>query len=98
MRRPRAAFSSAAERRETACSSWYENSRPIAAPVCATVRTDPKRSSQRGDGTHELAPVADRCNANLPEIFRCQLRQHLPIDLVVAEGWRIALKTQTLQP
>ena len=41
--------------------------------------------------------MADRCNANLPEIFRCQLRQHLPIDLVVAEGRRIALKTQTLQ-
>jgi hypothetical protein len=32
-----------------------------------------------------------------PEILRCQLRQHLPIDLVVAESRHIALKAQTLQ-
>jgi hypothetical protein len=51
-----------------------------------------------GDRVEQAAAVADRRNANLPEIFRCQLRQHLPIDLVVAEGRRIALKTQTLQP
>ena len=42
--------------------------------------------------------MADRRNANLPEVIRCQLRQHLPIDLVVAEGRHIALKAQTLQP
>jgi hypothetical protein len=42
--------------------------------------------------------VADRCNANLPEILRCQLWQHLPIDFVVAKCRCIALKTQTLQP
>jgi hypothetical protein len=42
--------------------------------------------------------VADRGNAKLPEILRCQPRQHLLIDLVVAEGRHIALKAQTLQP
>src|ERR1700757_5155525 len=57
-----------------------------------------RRSAERSDGVQQLAPVADRCNANLPEILRCQLRQYLPIDLVVAEGRHIALKAQTLQP
>jgi hypothetical protein len=55
-------------------------------------------SAQGGDGIEQLAPVADRCDANLPEVIRCQLRQHLPIDLVIAEGRHIALKAQTLQP
>jgi hypothetical protein len=54
--------------------------------------------AERSDGVQQLAPVADRCNANLPEILRCQLRQHLPIDLVVAEGRHIALKAQSVQP
>jgi hypothetical protein len=40
--------------------------------------------------------VADRYNANLLEILRCQLRQHLPIDLVVAKQRFIALQAQTL--
>jgi hypothetical protein len=52
--------------------------------------------TERGDGIQQLAPVADRCNADLSEIFRRQLRQHLPIDLIVAEGRHIALKAQTL--
>jgi hypothetical protein len=55
-----------------------------------------RRGAERGDGIEELAPVADRCNADLPEILRCQLRQHLAVDLVVAEGRQIALKAQTL--
>ena len=56
------------------------------------------RSAERGDGIEQLAPVADCGNPDLPEIFRCQPRQHLPIDLVVVEARGIALKTQTLQP
>jgi hypothetical protein len=54
------------------------------------------QGAERGDRIQQLAPVADRCNADLFEIFRRQLRQHLPIDLIVAEGWHIALKAQTL--
>ena len=42
--------------------------------------------------------MADRCNTNFLEILRCQFRQHVPIDLVPAKGWQIALKAQTLQP
>src|SRR5215831_12604431 len=45
-RRARAACNSSSGRRETACSSRYENSRPIAAPICATRRTDARRSSR----------------------------------------------------
>ena len=42
--------------------------------------------------------MADRGNAEFPQILRRQLRQHLPIDLVVAEGRHIALQAQALQP
>ena len=65
---------------------------------CHCDRGGGRRVAERGDSVEQTAPVADRCNTNFPEIFRCQLRQHLPIDLVLAEGRRIALKTQTLQP
>ena len=54
------------------------------------------RSAERGNGIEQLAPVADRYNADLLEILRCQLRQHLPIDLVVAKQRFIALQAQTL--
>ena len=42
--------------------------------------------------------MADRYNANLPEILRCQPRQYFPIDLIVAEGRYIPPKAQTLHP
>jgi hypothetical protein len=57
-----------------------------------------RRAAERSDGVQQLAPMADRGNADLPEILRCKPRQHLPIDLVVAEGRHIALKARTLQP
>src|SRR5262252_8717575 len=72
--------------------SWRRSASLEAGAVTAEV------GAERSDGVQQLAPVADRCNANLPEILRCQLRQHFPIDLVVAEGRHIAPKAQTLQP
>ena len=56
------------------------------------------RRAERDNGVKQLAPVADRCNADLPEILRRQLRQHLLIDLIVAEGRHILLEPQALQP
>jgi hypothetical protein len=57
-----------------------------------------RRGAQCRDGVQQLAPVPDRCNANFPKVLRCQLGEHLPIDLVVAKGGYITLKAQTLQP
>ena len=53
-------------------------------------------TAERSNGIEQLAPVADRYNADLLEILRCQLREHLPIDLVVAEQRFITLQAQTL--
>ena len=66
-----------------------------AAAVTAVGR---RRGAERGDGVEQLAAMPDRGNAKILEILRRQLRQHLPVDLVVAERRRIALKAQTLQP
>ena len=38
------------------------------------------RGAKRSDGIQQLAPMAGRCHADLSEIFRRQLRQHLPIS------------------
>ena len=46
MRRSRADWSSASGLRTTAASSAWENSRPIAAPICATSLAEPSRSSR----------------------------------------------------
>src|SRR6516164_6465776 len=77
--------------------SWRRSASLEAAAVTAEVGSG-FRGAERSDGVQQLTPVADRRNANLPEILRCQLRQHFPIDLVVAEGRHIALKAQALQP
>jgi hypothetical protein len=37
--------------------------------------------------------MTDRHNANLPEILRRQLGEHLPIDFVVAESGLVPLET-----
>jgi len=42
--------------------------------------------------------MTDRHNANLPEILRRQLGEHLPIDFVVAERRLVLLETQAAQP
>ena len=54
--------------------------------------------AERNDGIQQLAPIADRRNADLPKILGGQLSQHLGTDFVVAEGGHIALKAQTLEP
>ncbi len=56
------------------------------------------RGAERGNGIEELAPVADRCNADVPEVVRSELPQYLPIDLVIAERLLVTLKTKTTQP
>src|SRR5437870_5027180 len=52
--------------------------------------------AERGNGVEELSGVASEHHAEILEILRRQLRQRLPIDLVVVEGRHIALKAQTL--
>lgn len=53
-------------------------------------------SIERGNGIEELAAMASEHHAEILEIFRCQLRQRFPIDLVIAEGRHITRKAQTL--
>jgi hypothetical protein len=42
--------------------------------------------------------MADRPHADVDQIVRCELRQHLGIDVVVAESGFIPLETQPPQP
>src|SRR5438105_2627207 len=54
------------------------------------------RCAERGDGVKEPATVSSEHHAEILEILSRQLRQRIPIDLVIAEGRHIALKAQTL--
>jgi hypothetical protein len=58
----------------------------------------PSRSGCSADGKGQWRDRENpQCiNADLPKILRCQLWEHLPIDLVVAESRYIALKAQIL--
>jgi hypothetical protein len=64
---------------------WTEIRRRIARAEC------PYRGK-------ELASVADRRYADADQIFCCQLRQHLGVDIVVAERRFILLEPQAAQP
>src|SRR5271168_5268741 len=65
MRRSSAAASAGSSRPVTRARSAWENSRPIAAPICATLLADPSRSSRdiseawRLAGTGNAGEAAD---------------------------------------
>ena len=56
------------------------------------------RGAERGDRIEQLAAMASKHHAEILQILRRQLRQHVPIDLVVAERRHISFKAQTPQP
>jgi hypothetical protein len=51
-----------------------------------------------GDRVEQAAAVADRRNAQLPQIFRRQPAQDLPVDIVGAEREQILVRPETAQP
>ena len=80
MRRSSADPSSASGLRTTAASRAWENSRPIAAPICATSLAGPSRSSRAISEACKLAGTAsagDGTAASGPPRFALALRlQH----------------------
>src|SRR5215472_4971930 len=50
------------------------------------------------NGLEQHAPVAYRRHADVLQIIGRQLRQHCPIDFVIAEGGLVSLETQAAQP
>jgi len=55
-------------------------------------------STERGDAGQKLAAMADRHDADLLEILRCQLRQYLGIDRVVAKRCFVLLHADAVEP
>jgi len=47
----------------------------------------------RGDRLEELASMTDRGDAKILEIFRCQARKDVRIDIVIAERRLVSFKT-----
>jgi hypothetical protein len=52
--------------------------------------------AEHGNCVEELAAMDPKHHAEILEILRRELRQHVPIDFVVAERRHVALKAQTL--
>src|SRR6516164_5854597 len=76
MRRSSAELSSDSGLRATAVSSAWENSRPIAAPTCATSLAVPRRSSRAISEACRLAGTAidgegNSCNCSLGFLATC---------------------------
>jgi hypothetical protein len=55
-------------------------------------------AEQCGDRLEQLAAVADRGHAKADQVIGRQLRQHLGIDIVVAESGLVSLEAQVAQP
>src|SRR6516162_3096045 len=55
-------------------------------------------SAELGNGFEQLAPVAYRRHPDVLEIIGRQLRQHFPIDFVIAEVGLVSLETHSAQP
>ena len=55
-------------------------------------------SAELGNGFEQLPAVPYRCHADVRQIIGRQLRQHRPIDFVVAEGGLVSLETLAAQP
>ena len=53
---------------------------------------------QGGDRGQQLAAMADRGHADADQVVGRQLRQHIAIDIVVAECRRVLFKPQPAQP
>src|SRR5271169_5078035 len=53
---------------------------------------------QGGDRGQQLAAMADRGYADADQVVGRQLRQHLAIDIVVAECRRVLFEPQSAQP
>jgi hypothetical protein len=51
-----------------------------------------------GDGVKQAAAVADRRDAEIAQIVACQPAQNLPVNVVVAERWRILFEPEVPQP
>jgi hypothetical protein len=55
-------------------------------------------ATRHGNRCEQFPAMTNRDNANLPEILRRQLGEHLTIDFVVAERRLVLLETQAAQP
>ena len=55
-------------------------------------------SAERSDRGQQLAAMADRGHADADQVVGRQLRQHLGVDVVVAERLLVLLEPQTAQP
>src|SRR6516165_950387 len=55
-------------------------------------------SAELGYGFEQLAPVAYRRHADVLQIIGRQLREHRPIDFVLAKGGLVSLQTKAPQP
>jgi hypothetical protein len=55
-------------------------------------------SAERSNGGKELAPMADRGYADADQVVGRQLRQHLGVDIVVAERLLVLFEPQAVQP
>jgi hypothetical protein len=54
--------------------------------------------AELGNGFEQLAAVPDEADAEILEVVSCQLRQHCPIDFVLAKSGLVSLETQAAQP
>ncbi len=57
-----------------------------------------RRVGQSGDGRKQPAPVADRGDADVPEVVRRQLRQDVRVDPVVSKVLLVLTETETAKP
>jgi hypothetical protein len=55
-------------------------------------------SAELGNGFDQLAPVTYRRHADVLEIIDRQLRQHCPIDFIIAKVGLVSLEAQAPQP
>ena len=53
---------------------------------------------QRRNRRKELAPVADRSDANFLEVVSCYLRQHLRVDPVVPKPVLVLAEAEAAKP
>jgi hypothetical protein len=54
--------------------------------------------AESGDRVKQAAAVADRRDAEIAQIVAGQPAQNLPVNVVVAERWRILFEPEVPQP
>ena len=77
--------------------SWRRSARR-AGPAADRPRLHGGLGAQRGDRLEKLAPMATKCHPEILEVLRRELRQHVPIDLVITQRLVVTLKTKAAQP